>query len=95
MKFLFQSFFTPSKSNKGGAGIYFKNTSNAIVRADLKILDNDFESTWIEIINEKSKNIVCGCIYRHPCSNLEQFNEYIMRETSYLKGKKDNLCMKM
>ena len=30
----YKSFFAPSKSNKGGTGIYFKNTSNAIERSN-------------------------------------------------------------
>ena len=26
----------------------------------------DFESGWVEIKNKNSKNIACGCLYRHP-----------------------------
>ena len=33
---------------------------------------------------------MCGCIYRHPCSNLEQFNEYIEKSLRTLsKENKD------
>ena len=40
-----------------------RNKLNSLDRADLKIQDIDFESTWIEIKNKTSKNIICGCIY--------------------------------
>ena len=28
---------------------------------------------------EKSKNIVCGCIYRHPNNEVEVFTDYISK----------------
>ena len=37
----------------------------------------DFESVWIEIKNQNSKNIVCGCVYRHPRQSLESFFNYM------------------
>ena len=73
----YESFFTPSNSRKGGTGIYVKGIYNTIERSDLNIQHDDYESTWIEIKNKKSKNIVCGCIYRHPRSNLESFQKYM------------------
>ncbi len=73
----YESFFTSSNSNKGGTGIYVKETYNTVERTDLNVQKDDYESVWIEIINSKSKNIVCGCIYRHPRANLEEFNEYM------------------
>ena len=33
------------------------------------------ESTFREIINKEGKNIIIGCIYRHPSMNLEEFND--------------------
>ena len=37
----------------------------------------DFESTWIEIKNKNSKNIICSCIYRHPRHDLSEFLQYL------------------
>ena len=51
----YDPFFTPSNSIKGGTGIYVKSVYDTIERTDLKIKDDDFESTWIEIKNNKSK----------------------------------------
>ena len=56
-------FSTPSLSNKGGTAIYVKEHFDAFERTDLKAFNNLFETTWIEIKNRKSKNIVCGTIY--------------------------------
>ena len=38
------------------------------------------EAVWVEIKNKNSKNIICGCIYRHPRSlkiDFDHFNKYI------------------
>ena len=75
----YDPFFTPSNSGKGGTGIYIKKMYDTIERSDLNILIDDFESMWVEIKNNKSKNIVCGCIYRHPRSNLKEFQDYMKR----------------
>ena len=37
-----------------------------------KVCHNDFKGVWSEIINAKSKNVICGCIY-HPRANLYDF----------------------
>ena len=57
---------TGSKFNKGGVTIYTKE------REDLKKIDDCFEAIWGEIKNDKTKNIICGCIYRHPNSDIDK-----------------------
>ena len=61
-------FTTGSKSARGGVAIYVKDDLKAFERDDLNIIENEFEAIWIEIDIEKSKNIICGCFYRHPNS---------------------------
>ena len=73
----YTQFYTPTNSMKGGTCIYVKTIYNAVERTDLKSVHDNFESTWIEIKNSKSKNIVCGCIYRHPRYDLDEFLKYI------------------
>ena len=35
---------------------------------------------WIEIKNNKnSKNIICGCLYRHPHYDLSEFLQYLKK----------------
>ena len=50
-------------------------------RDDLKFYSSgDFESTFIEIIFPNKKNIIIGCIYCHPSSNIsiQKFNKGIL-----------------
>ena len=35
-------------------------------RLDLKHLSETFESVFGETLNKKSRNVICGSIYRHP-----------------------------
>ena len=74
-----QPFSLGSKTSRGGVAIYAKNELNLIERTDLNIIDKSYEAVWIEIINDKYKNIVCGCIYRHPNCEVDEFNNYISK----------------
>ena len=45
-------------------------------RSDLDLIfykSKELESTFIEIINPRKKNTVCGCIYRHPKMDINEF----------------------
>ena len=45
---------------------------------DLSVLDDDFESLWVEIkTGHKRKNILCCCTYRHPNTDVGKFTEYL------------------
>ena len=55
----------------GGVGLYIKDDKNYKVRKDLSIHNEDImESLFIEIINDKNKNIIVGAIYRAPDSDV-------------------------
>ena len=73
----FDKFHTASLSSKGGTAIYFNNKFDSLERIDLNIKNEEYESTWLEIKNSKSKNIITGCIYRHPHYNFEEFFKYL------------------
>ena len=74
---------------RGGSAIYVKNTHNTIVRIGLKSCNQEFESICMEIKNQKSKNIIIGCMYRHPHpNNLEEFNLYV--KNTLLNNAKEN-----
>ena len=74
-----QPFALGSKTARGGVAIYVKNDLNVIERNDLNINNISFEAIWIEILNSKTKNILCGCIYRHPNSDVEEFTNYVSK----------------
>ena len=43
-------------------------------------MNANFESTWVEIKNKKSRNILCGVVYRHPneeATKHKAFLEYL------------------
>ena len=79
----YNEFFTPSNSSKGGTAIYVKGNHDVFERSDLKTQNDYFESVWVEIKNKRNKNILCGCIYRHPKYDLSEFMIYL--ETSLKK----------
>ena len=74
---VYSTFSTQTKSNKGGTTIYVKDSYDVVERLDLKIIDEEFGSVRIEIKNKKSKNIICGSIYRHPHDNIQNFNNFL------------------
>ena len=49
---------------------------------------------WIEIVNNSSKNILCGCIYRHPNQNMSDFLTYMefALKTIASEGKEVYIC---
>ena len=58
--------------------MYIEDDKNYKVRKDLSIHNEDItESLFIEIINEKNKNIIVGVIYRAPESDVKCFLERI------------------
>ena len=65
----YEFYHTASKKSKGGTAIYVNKMYHTVERCDLNINDTEFGTTWIEIKNKNSKNIVCGNIYRHPHNN--------------------------
>ena len=78
---------TSTKTQNGGTALYINNNFKSFERMDLKILDDDYETTWCEIVNLKSNNIVIGSIYRHPRYNMVEFCKYI--EKTLLKLAKE------
>ena len=78
----------PSKSSSGGVAIYVNNKLDHFRKDDLCVIEDDFESLWIEIKNNKGKNIICGCIYRHPNRDPDNVFEYIENTLSKIDSNK-------
>ena len=45
------------------------------------------ESYWVEITREKEKNIVIGCIYRHPATDCAKLHNALKEKLSNLNNK--------
>ena len=74
----YKHFYTSTESEKGGALLYVNDQLNSKPRKDLDMLvykSRQLESIFVEIINPGKKNILVGCIYRHPSMDLNEFNE--------------------
>ena len=59
-------YHTPTNSTKGGTAMFVNKDFDSYERTELKAQTDLYESVWVEIKNKNTKNIVCGCIYRHP-----------------------------
>ena len=57
----------------GGVGLYLQDHIEFKEREDLNIFNDIYESIFIEIIGNSSKNTIVGVIYRPPGSNLKEF----------------------
>ena len=84
----------PTLSNAGGVAFYIKNNYNYTIRSELTIATLDFEALWIEILANGQPNLVCGVIYRHPHSNLQNFMNYINSTLDKIQQEK-KLCLFM
>ena len=71
--------FEPTSTTHGGTGFYIKNGIDYIVREDLKLnISSICEAIFVEIILPDRKNLVVGCIYRHPSESIRNFsNDYL------------------
>ena len=67
---------TPTESSCGGALLYISNKFNYKPRNDLLIYKSTLiESIFVEIIFPHKSNVIVGCIYRHPCMSIKEFND--------------------
>ena len=86
-----------TESANGGALLYIKNDTLYKVRNDLKMYKSkNLESIFIEFINTNNKNIVVGCVYRHPGMAPYEFNEHylsILNEKLLLEKNKEIVLM--
>ena len=90
--------FEPTGSTHGGAGFYIKSGLVYKERPDLNLNStSNFEAMFVEIILKDRKNLIVGCIYRHPSSDIsvtdfaEKHLEPILSKVS--KEKKECILM--
>ena len=79
----YKEYGTPTESSKGGVLIYIKDNINVKRRTDLeaKMYESaKLESVFLEILNDKKKNEIFGCIYRHPTMDTKTFNDKYFNE---------------
>ena len=89
----YHMYTQPSKSAAGGVAIYVNDKLDHISKDYLNIVNDDFEAIWIEIKNKKSKNYVCGCVYRHPNRDPTKFFQYLETNFAQLNKEKQNILI--
>ena len=70
-------YTTATKFSKGGVAIYVKNCYTSFKREKLCHSNDHFETVWVEITQDNSKNILLGCIYRHPGSDSSVLTDHL------------------
>ena len=65
---------TPTEASKGSTLLYISEELIYKTHKDLQMCKaKELESTFIEILNKKTKNLIVGCIYKHPTLNNQDF----------------------
>ena len=72
-----------------GTPLYIDNSLNYTIKNDLTIYKKkELESIFIEVMNPKGKNLVIGCIYRHPSMKPTEFIDVYMSDLLQKKLKR-------
>ena len=87
--------FEPSGTACGGTGFYIHEKHDFLERDDIKLNSpSDFEAMFVELVLPDRKNLIIGCIHRHPSStvSLKDFNEqYIQPIIHKISEEKKNV----
>ena len=69
-------FVTTSRVNRsgGGVGLYINSCYDFHVCKDLSLMQDHLESIFVEIKQQGVSNIIIGCIYRPPNTDVTLFN---------------------
>ena len=69
---------TPTEASCGGSLLYISDNFNYKPRHDLLLYKAlHLESVFVEIFIPKKSNLIVGCIYRHPCMSINEFNDLL------------------
>ena len=82
--------FVPTPLSAGGVGMYINN--NLRYRIISRSSQVSFQALWIEILNPKSKNIICGVVYRQH-NNPEVFLEYLSNTLDDISSNNKNIFL--
>ena len=85
----YEYLHTPTESAKGGTLIYISKKLVFKPRTDLEIYQaKELESTFTEIIMPKGKNLIVGCVYKHPTIDPKQFSNLLIPLFEKIKKEK-------
>ena len=85
-------YSTPTEASKGGTLVYVSDILISKPRKDIEIYKpKDLESTFIEIVVPRGKNIIIGCIYKHHGIDINEFTE-LLTHTLDKTNKEKKIC---
>ena len=61
----------------GGVSIYIQNSLKFKERSDLSINNKDIESLTLEILSDKTRNVLVKVLYRPPIGRYEQYENFL------------------
>ena len=74
----YTTYETPTESTHGGVLLYVSDNLHSKERIDLNSIlykSKFLESVFVEINNPGKKNVIVGCIYKHPLLDINDFND--------------------
>ena len=90
--------FTLTESTHGGTGFYIKDDIDYIRRDDLQFNSpSNHESTFIELQFPIKKNLIMGCVYWNPSSNvsIQDFSNQHLGPTVQRISSENKQCVLM
>ena len=61
----------------GGVSVYIHSSLKFKERADLSIISKNIETLTLEILSDKTHNILVNVLYRHSVGQYEQFENFL------------------
>ena len=82
-----------TKSTHDGTSFYINDKFSYVKRNDLNIsLDNNLESTFIEVNLPIKRNFIRGCIYKHPNMPIVDFNSKYLTPLLEKLNREEKFC---
>ena len=86
-----------NESSHGGTHFFFISENLTFKQRPYLLINEPgrLESTFIELIFPNKRNMICGCIYKHPSMKVSRFNgEYLTPLLTNIQ-KEEKTCMLM
>ena len=85
---------TPTEAACGGALLYISSNLQYKPRYDLQIYKSrHIETVFVEILYPKRSNLIIGCMYRHPCTSISEFNYLLSPVLHKISKEKKNVII--
>ena len=75
----------------GGVGLYIAKDFTFRIRNDLSVMKLYFESIFVEIVQKDSSNVIIGCIYRPPGTDVSLFNTELLSLLNVINCKNNKM----